>query len=31
MEGNRIPKRVVYMNLGKQDLQVEQEMDGRIR
>jgi hypothetical protein len=31
MEENRIPKRVLYMNLGKQDWEVDQEIDGKMK
>jgi hypothetical protein len=31
MEENRIPKRVLSMNLEKQDQEVEQEIDGRMK
>jgi hypothetical protein len=31
MEENRIPKRVLYMNLGKTRLRVDQEIDGKMR
>jgi hypothetical protein len=29
MEANRVPKRVLYMNLKKQDQAVDQEIDGK--
>jgi len=31
MEGNRIPKRVLCMNLGKTRLRVDQEINGKMR
>ena len=31
MEENRIPKRVLYMNLGTKDWEVDLEIDGKLR
>jgi hypothetical protein len=31
MEENRIPKRILYMNLEKQDQEVDQEIDGKMK
>jgi hypothetical protein len=31
MEDNRIPKRVLFMNMEKQDQEVDQEIDGRMK
>ena len=31
VEWNRIPKRVLYMNMGQQDWEVDQEINGKIR
>jgi hypothetical protein len=31
MEENRIPKRVLYMNLEKKDQEADQEIDGRMK
>jgi hypothetical protein len=31
MEENRIPKRVLCMNLEQQDQEIDQEVDGRMK
>jgi hypothetical protein len=31
MEENRIPKRVIYTNLGTKNLEVNQEINGKMR
>jgi hypothetical protein len=31
IEENRIPKRVLYMNLESQDQEVDQEIDGKMK
>jgi hypothetical protein len=31
MEENRIPKRVLYMNLESKDQEVDQEIDGKMK
>jgi len=31
MEGRRITQRVLYMNLGKNDREINKEIDGKMR
>jgi len=31
MEGRRITQRVLYMNLGKKDREINKEIDGKMR